>query len=46
MTEIVSRRQERLIPPGATAGHDDLVEAAGPPTDSGAIKITSAYDLR
>ncbi len=45
MTEIASRARQGLIPPGATAGHDDLVEVAGPFTDSGAIKSNQATTL-
>jgi len=32
MSEIAPPTQERLVPPHATAGHDDLVEAAASPS--------------
>ncbi|HEY0576932.1 MAG TPA: NCS1 family nucleobase:cation symporter-1 [Pseudonocardia sp.] len=43
MTEA-PHAQERLRPPHATAGHDDLVEAAGAPIGAGLIK--PGYDPR
>ncbi|HEV7792162.1 MAG TPA: hypothetical protein VGP05_24380, partial [Pseudonocardia sp.] len=43
MTEA-PHAQERLRPPHATAGHDDLVEAAGAPIGGGLIK--PGYDPR
>jgi NCS1 family nucleobase:cation symporter-1 len=44
MTETASREQERGLSPGVSAGHEDLVEAAGLPIGSGEIK--PSYDPR
>jgi nucleobase:cation symporter-1, NCS1 family len=43
MTDTTSNTHHR-VPPGATAGHDDLVEAAGTPIGGGLIK--DGYDSR
>src|SRR5882757_568288 len=44
MTEVTPHAQERSRAPHATAGHDDLVEAAGAPIGGGLIK--PGYDPR
>jgi NCS1 family nucleobase:cation symporter-1 len=44
MTESAARPSQRVLPAGVSAGHDDLVEAAGQPIGAGLIK--ASYDPR
>jgi NCS1 family nucleobase:cation symporter-1 len=44
MTDTAPQSPQRVLPPGARTGHDDLVEAAGAPVGGGVIK--EGYDPR